>query len=46
MQLNVNRHNRAKAFYERQGYHVILEEDIAIGDGFFMNDYRMEKRLA
>lgn len=45
MQLNVNRHNRAKAFYERHGYHVIHEEDIAIGAGFFMNDYRMTKRL-
>ena len=45
IQLNVNRHNRAQAFYERQGYRVIFEEDIAIGAGFFMNDYRMEKRL-
>ena len=45
MQLNVNRHNRAKAFYERQGYRIIHEEDIGIGGGFFMNDYRMEKRL-
>ena len=43
MQLNVNRHNRAKTFYERQGYQVLFEEDISIGDGFFMNDYRMGK---
>jgi ribosomal protein S18 acetylase RimI-like enzyme len=46
MQLNVNRHNRAKAFYEHQGYDVILEEDIHIGEGFYMNDYRMAKQLA
>ncbi len=45
MQLNVNRRNRAKTFYERYGYHVIHEEDIAIGGDFFMNDYRMEKPL-
>lgn len=45
MQLNVNRHNRAKSFYGHHGYCVILEEDIAIGNGYFMNDYRMEKSL-
>lgn len=45
MQLNVNRHNRAKTFYERLGYRVVFEDDIDIGAGFFMNDYRMEKPL-
>jgi len=43
--LNVNRHNKAKAFYEYLGFKVIGEEDIDIGKGFFMNDYVMQKTL-
>lgn len=45
LQLNVNRHNKAKHFYEKLGFVVIKEEDIDIGNGYFMNDYVMEKRL-
>lgn len=45
LQLNVNRHNTAKSFYEKLGFEVIKEEDIDIGSGYFMNDYVMEKRL-
>ena len=43
MQLNVNRNNSAKLFYEKLGFEVIASEDIDIGSGFFMNDYVMEK---
>ena len=43
--LNVNRQNKAKFFYEKLGFTVIKEEDIDIGNGYFMNDYVMEKRL-
>jgi ribosomal protein S18 acetylase RimI-like enzyme len=43
--LNVNRHNRAKSFYERYGFKVVGEEDISIGEGYFMNDYVMEKTI-
>jgi diamine N-acetyltransferase len=43
LQLNVNRHNKAKQFYERLGFTVIREEDIDIGNGYFMNDFIMEK---
>jgi GNAT superfamily N-acetyltransferase len=43
--LNVNRFNNAINFYKRQGFHVIAEEDIDIGNGYFMNDYLMEKHL-
>lgn len=39
--LNVNRNNKAKQFYERLGFKVISEEDIDIGEGYFMNDYIM-----
>ena len=43
--LNVNRHNTAKQVYEHLGFTVIGEEDIDIGEGYFMNDYVMEKKL-
>ena len=43
--LNVNRHNKAKEFYEHLGFTVIGEEDIDIGEGYFMNDFIMEKKL-
>jgi diamine N-acetyltransferase len=45
LQLNVNRHNKAKSFYEKLGFSVIREEDIDIGNEFWMNDYVMEKKL-
>lgn len=41
MELNVNRSNRAKGFYERMGMRVVREGDFPIGGGFFMNDYIM-----
>lgn len=43
--LNVNRNNKAKQFYEHFGFKVISEEDIDIGDGYFMNDYIMRYEL-
>lgn len=45
LQLNVNRNNNAKFFYEKNGFSIIKQEDIDIGDGYFMNDYVMEKSL-
>ena len=45
LQLNVNRQNNAKSFYEKLGFTVIKEEDIDIGKGYFMNDYVSEKKL-
>lgn len=39
--LNVNRNNKAKQVYEHLGFKVISEEDIDIGEGYFMNDYVM-----
>jgi diamine N-acetyltransferase len=45
LQLNVNRHNKARNFYERLGFAVIREEDIDIGGNYFMNDYVMEKKV-
>ena len=45
LQLNVNRHNKALHFYEKYGFKIIREEDIDIGEGYFMNDYVMELKL-
>lgn len=44
LDLNVNRHNKAKQFYERMGFRVAYEEDVPIGP-YFMNDYVMRKLL-
>lgn len=44
LDLNVNKYNKARAFYERCGYTVLLEEDIPIGP-YWMNDYVMRKAL-
>jgi len=43
--LNVKRDNPAKFFYEKLGFVITREEDIDIGQGYFMNDYVMEKKL-
>jgi hypothetical protein len=43
--LNVNRHNKARLFYEKLGFIIAREEDNDIGNGFYMNDYVMEKKL-
>jgi diamine N-acetyltransferase len=45
LRLNMNRHNKAKKFYERYGFVIIKEEDIDIGNNYFMNDFVMEKSL-
>ena len=40
LMLNVNRFNySAQAFYEKTGFKQLKEEDIDIGNGYFMNDY-------
>ena len=44
LDLNVNRHNKAKQFYEGCGYRVHAQEDIPIGP-YWMNDYVMRKAL-
>jgi len=45
LELNVNRNNQAKLFYEKMGFKLIRSEDIDIGNGYFMNDYVMELHL-
>lgn len=45
LQLQVYRQNKARYFYEKLGFVIIEEKDFDIGNGFFMNDYVMEKKL-
>lgn len=45
LQLQVNKQNlKAKCFYEKIGFNVIEEADFDIGNGYFMNDFIMEKK--
>ncbi|MES2800095.1 MAG: GNAT family N-acetyltransferase [Bacteroidota bacterium] len=43
--LNVNRFNKATNFYSKYGFEIVKEEDIDIGNGYFMNDYVMEMKI-
>lgn len=43
--LNVNRFNKATGFYEHLGFRIVGEEDIDIGNGYLMEDYRMAMDL-
>jgi diamine N-acetyltransferase len=45
LQLQVNRHNKAKDFYNKLGFTVIDNLKLDIGNGYFMDDYIMEKKL-
>jgi diamine N-acetyltransferase len=44
LELNVNRDNSARLFYEKYGFKIIREEDIPIGP-FWMNDFVMQMEL-
>jgi N-acetylglutamate synthase-like GNAT family acetyltransferase len=43
--LNVNRFNKAIQFYRKIGFEITDTVDIAIGNGYFMEDYIMEINL-
>ncbi|NDC28232.1 MAG: GNAT family N-acetyltransferase [Crocinitomicaceae bacterium] len=43
--LQVNRANKAVQFYLKNNFCIIREEDFPIGNGYYMNDYVMEKTL-
>jgi GNAT superfamily N-acetyltransferase len=45
LQLDVNRRNKARSFYEKQGFKVMAEKDTDIGNGFWMTDYVMEREI-
>jgi len=44
LELNVQRHNNAKTFYEKMGFTIAYEEDIPFGP-FLLTDYVMRKEL-
>ena len=46
LQLNVNRFNTAKRFYENIGFTILKEELLDIGNGYFMDDYVMHINIA
>ena len=41
LELNVNKYNAAKNFYEKKGFAILKEEVIDIGNGYVMDDYVM-----
>jgi len=43
--LNVNRFNKAQTFYGKHGFEIVGEEDINIGLGYLMEDYKLLKKL-
>ena len=46
LQLNVNKHNaKAISFYKKLSFNVIAEQNISIGNNYFMDDYVMELSL-
>jgi GNAT superfamily N-acetyltransferase len=45
LQLDVNRQNKARGFYEKLGFKIIAEKDTDIGNGYLMTDYVMEMSL-
>ncbi len=45
LQLQVNRNNKAKSFYEKLGFATMEEINLDIGGGYVMDDYIMEKKL-
>ncbi|MBC7651547.1 MAG: GNAT family N-acetyltransferase [Deinococcales bacterium] len=46
LELQVNRKNKAVGFYQKMGFEIVKEQNINIGDGFYMNDYVMELNLS
>ena len=46
LRLNVNKNNKAKSFYEKIGFKIKETVKLAIGNGFFMDDYVMELELS
>jgi len=45
LSLNVNKFNKVFAFYQKMGFEIVAEENIAIGNGYLMEDYKMEKKI-
>lgn len=46
LQLQVNRGNKARYFYEKLGFRIIEKIDLDIGNGYVMDDYIMELTIS
>ena len=45
LRLNMNRQNKARSFYERNGFTIVGQEDVDLGNNYYMRDYVMEKTV-
>ncbi|WP_316819399.1 GNAT family N-acetyltransferase [Pedobacter gandavensis] len=45
LELNVNRANKSTEFYKNAGFKIKETVNLDIGNGFFMNDYVLEKAI-
>jgi GNAT superfamily N-acetyltransferase len=45
LELNVNKFNIAKQFYDKKGFTILREEILNIGEGYVMDDYVMVKEI-
>lgn len=45
LELDVKRDNKARFFYEKQGFSIVKEKDTNIGNDYWMRDYVMRKPL-
>lgn len=45
LHLNVNKYNKASEFYKRNGFTILEEVVLDIGNGFVMDDYILTKNL-
>jgi ribosomal protein S18 acetylase RimI-like enzyme len=41
----VNRTNPAVNFYQKIGFEIVESIDLDLGNGYFMNDYRMKIKI-
>lgn len=45
LELNVHRDNKSAEFYKKAGFIIKETVDLDVGNGFFMNDYVLEKTI-
>lgn len=45
LELDVKKDNKARFFYEKQGFTIFKEKDTDIGNGYWMRDYVMRRPL-
>lgn len=43
--LNVNKFNKSLGFYKKMSFEIVAEEDLEIGNGYLMEDFKMELKI-